>query len=244
MAEIYWTLVDAPAKSLAGSGGFLSESELEKFSTLRFPKRRDEWLLGRWAAKSLVHSMPTYQHYSLEEIEIRNAPEGAPYIRPPGEAASPDCLSISHRDRSALCALTMGSGLRVGVDLEKIEPRSTAFVADYFTPAEQALANAGQAGTSQAVVTLIWSAKEAMLKALGVGLRWDTRRVEVREIAGSPPEDGPQDQWQKLQVADQERPGRSWQAWWQRRGPFILTLTSFATGPADNPAAWLVEKSV
>ena len=114
--------------------GVLSPSELQKYSAFRFPKRRDEWLLGRWTAKALVHSLPAYQHYSLDQIEIHNAPEGAPYLQLPDRAAPAECLTISHSGNFALCALATGLNLQVGADLEKVEARTETFILDYFTP--------------------------------------------------------------------------------------------------------------
>ena len=48
------------------------------------------------------------------------------------------------------------------------------------------------------VVTLIWSAKESMLKALGVGLRRDTRTVEVQGLDGILPGGEAHGEWQKI----------------------------------------------
>jgi 4'-phosphopantetheinyl transferase len=238
---IYWKLVDSHQAPLE-TQGFLSQSELGKFSTFRFPKRRNEWLLGRWTAKSLVQSIPAYHDYSLDQIEIRNIPEGAPYIQLPGETTPTDCLTISHSEHLALCALAPGPDLRVGADLEKIEPRTEMFILDYFTPSERRLVDTYPAEARAIVVTLIWSAKESMLKALGVGLRWDTRQVEIREIGELVPGDATHSGWQKMQVGDLQQGNRHWGAWWQRRSNFIITLAGFMTGSAKIQSAFLVEK--
>ena len=47
-------------------------------------------------------------------------------------------ISLSHRSGAAICAVAP-AGVDLGCDLEVIEPRSEAFVADYFTVDEQAL---------------------------------------------------------------------------------------------------------
>ena len=47
-------------------------------------------------------------------------------------------ISISHRDGIAICAVTAGN-VMLGCDLELVETRSTAFIADYFTKTEQEL---------------------------------------------------------------------------------------------------------
>ena len=200
--SIYWILVDSKKAALEVSG-VLSPSELLKYSAFRFPKRRDEWMLGRWTAKALAHSIPAYQHYSLDQIEIRHALEGAPYLQLPERAAPAECLTISHSGNLALCALTTGLNLKVGADLEKVETRTETFILDYFTPAERQLVNKYPPEARAMVVTLIWSAKESMLKALGVGLRRDTRSVEVLGLDGQLPAGDDQGKWQKIQIGEQ-----------------------------------------
>ena len=74
---------------------------------------------------------------------------------------------------------------------------AAAFVADYFTPAEQALAHRAPSERDwQRVTNLIWSAKESALKVLRTGLRRDTRSVEV--TLG----DGDGDDWVPLTVEE------------------------------------------
>lgn len=224
--RIYWLLAEKTPASLCEAGAFLSPQECQKLSAMRFPKRRDAWLLGRWAAKSLIHNLPDYQNHSMPEIEIKNTPEGVPVICLPGGRTSPDCLSISHSGPLAFCALTQAPALMVGVDLEKIEPRSEDFIQDYFTPGEQRLVGSFPLEAKHAAVTLIWSMKEAMLKAIGVGLRWDTRQVEIREIRNENYGD-----WQEVIVSDLRQKNRPWTAWWQRRGDFLMTIAGFTEHP-------------
>jgi 4'-phosphopantetheinyl transferase len=237
---IFWTLVETPSDALDDSPGFLAAPEIRKLSGLRFPKRRQEWLLGRWTAKSLVKSTPAYQQYSLDQIEIHNDPGGAPRLYLDG-SISLDCLTISHRDHSAFCAFNPDGDLSIGADLETVEPRSPAFVADYFTPWERTLVEACRSESRESAACLIWSAKESMLKALGVGLRWDTRQVEIVEIAGLEADPGAGD-WHPLQVRDAIQGDRPWAAWWQRRRNYILTLAAYPGVPVDGPTIRLVEK--
>lgn len=238
---IFWMLLDSH-QELLESRGVLSPSELQKLSAFRFPKRRNEWLLGRRAAKALVHSIPAYRHYPLDQIEICNNAEGAPYLQLPGRAAPAECLTISHSENFALCALSTGLDLKVGTDLEKIEARTETFILDYFTPGERQLVEKYPAETRPIVVTLIWSVKESMLKALGIGLRRDTRSVEVLGLGGGLSADNDHGEWQKIQVGEQPTSQSAWLACWQRRDPFILTLAVCAATQAEIQSAQLMEK--
>jgi len=147
---------------------------------MRFPKRRNDWRLGRWTAKHAVAAclnLPTGVG-ALADIEILAAPSGAPEVfvhRRQADAA----ISLSHRDGTALC-MVAPAGIRFGCDLETIEPRSAAFIADYCTGVEQGLIARAPVELRDLLVCLIWSGKESALKALHMGLRLDTRCVCIR----------------------------------------------------------------
>jgi len=232
-ATVYWTLIDSFQAPLEDPTAFLTSLELEKLATFRFSKRRDEWLLGRWAAKSLLRNVPAYQHHCSRELEIRNEPAGAPYLCLADGTVLPGCLSISHRDGLALCALAPSPDLRVGIDLEKIESRTETFILDYFTEAEQAFVERCTAEARALAVTLVWSVKESMLKALRVGLHRDTRRVELHQLEDLLPVNGRGAEWQKIKVADLAQGSQPWAAWWRQWDKFVITLAAFSVESAE-----------
>ena len=78
----------------------------------------------------------------------------------------------------------------VGADIEHVEPRDPAFVRDFFTTGEAERVWRCPAKQRDTLVTVLWSAKEAVLKVLRLGLTVDTRRVELRHVVGlEPPTD-------------------------------------------------------
>jgi 4'-phosphopantetheinyl transferase len=108
------------------------------------------------------------------------------------------------------------AGTALGFDLELIEPRSDAFVNDYFTPVEQKLI-----GRDRLLhPTLLWSAKESALKALREGLRMDTRQVEV--CLGEQEEP---DGWKPLAVR-RLATGELFEGWWRRQGDLVMTVAA------------------
>ena len=156
---------------------WLSARETAHLSDLRFPKRRCDWRLGRWTAKCAVALYLGGLAAPFKDIEIRPTLSGAPEVVVTGERAE-FSISVSHRIGAAMVALAP-SGSPVGCDLECIEPHSESFVADYFTPEEQGVIRRSSACDHDALVALMWSAKESALKALHQGLRLDTRRLLV-----------------------------------------------------------------
>jgi 4'-phosphopantetheinyl transferase len=198
-----------------------------RLAGMPYTKRREEARLGRWTAKSTIALAIGLQPRNalLRSIVVRNAPDGAPeasvYGRPLGAV-----IAISDRADWAVCALMTGSH-RIGCDLELVEPRSAAFVRDYFTPAERKLVAASSAPEETA--NLIWSAKESALKVMRTGLRRDTRSVNVAlgdaVVAG----------WHRLEVTADE--GEVFPGWWRRCGSFLLTLAAeVATSPPRSLA--------
>ncbi len=158
---------------------WLSTWERMHVERLRIPKRRSDWLLGRWTAKRALAE--TLGWISVPErlvrIEVWPAVSGAPQPFVDGSPAA-FAISLSHAGAHAACAVGPADAA-LGCDLEVVEPRSNAFIADYFTAEEQtSLQQVPEDGRAE-LIAAIWSAKESALKAMHVGLRVDTRSVAV-----------------------------------------------------------------
>lgn len=213
---------------LPATADWLSAAERGQAGALRYAKRRTDFLLGRWTLKLAVSKVLGWPDDPgvLARIESRPAPTGAPRLYVDGQPAARG-VSLSDRAGYAVC-LVADRAVPVGCDVELVEPRSDAFVADYFTQAEQRLA--GPAGPARdTAANLIWSAKESALKVLGTGLRQDTRSVEVAVTELSPPERT----WSALQV--RTAAGQVFTGWWRRTGSFLVTACWPGGGPP--PAA-------
>ncbi len=204
---------------------FLSAAERGRLAGMRFAKRRRSWLLGRWAAKRLLQqALPG--HPEPAQIEIANEPGGAPRARITGEPI-PGCLTISHREDSALAAFTPDPRFAIGADLEWVENDNPDFLIDYLSPLEQSAA-AGLPPIERAQwMYLCWSAKEAVLKALRIGLRADPRDIELLDPAAGMPQT-----WTALDARSRLPGAENLRLWWQPRGNWVLTL-AVLNGPAD-----------
>lgn len=214
--------VDQLAFPLDNEVGFLSPNERQKLSSLRFPKRRTEWLHGRWTAKHLLSVSSTeWQAIPYDQIEVANATGGVPYYIT-YEKDLPIPLSISHREKLAFCALSFDSGYYIGADVEKIEPYPASFADTFFTREEIDAIHSYDAQQRDIWVVLVWSLKEAILKALGEGLRLDTRQIKIQPISGLDIDDSV---WRSVEFKlDLPMPG-SWQSWWRRYEDYILTIS-------------------
>jgi 4'-phosphopantetheinyl transferase len=162
-----------------GEEAWLNQWERAHLSRLQIPKRRADWLLGRWTAKMAVaaHLRLSDNPSDLARIEVWPLPSGAPRLFV-DESPAAISISLTHCGQIAVCALAPESAI-FGCDIESIESRSKAFVDDYFTEDERAAIDSVEQPERDRLVTVLWSAKESALKALRTGLRLDTRCIAV-----------------------------------------------------------------
>jgi 4'-phosphopantetheinyl transferase len=208
------TLLGASADEVPEGGAWLVPAERAVLARLNQPRRRDDWRLGRWAAKNAV---ATVLDLSAPEVEIRAAEDGAPEALRDGRLL-PVAISISHRAGVAVSAVA-APPRPVGCDLELVEPRAGAFAGEWFGPRERALLAAAPPGDHDLLVTVLWSAKESALKVGRCGLRGDPRSVEVSLGAGDTAG------WCPFAVRDRER-GVDLGGWWRRLDGLVLTVAA------------------
>jgi 4'-phosphopantetheinyl transferase EntD len=147
---------------------FLSRKESELFRTFKYVKRQKEWLGGRLAAKHAVSNLMGIGSTSeaMQQFSVLPAGSGAPMIV---DSSFPDnalpAISISHSDRFGVAMAAQGE--TCGIDIQKITEK-TQRVADRFcTGDERKLLdkNVPFLNTGERL-TLLWSAKEAVKKAM------------------------------------------------------------------------------
>ncbi len=205
---------------------WLSPLEAQRAAGMRFAKRRNDFLVSRWTAKQALAMALGPDADVPHEVEVRPAPTGAPLVFVRQERAH---CSVSLTDRAGWAVCLVGPpGHWVGCDLELVEERTPAFVADWFTPPERALVAAAGA-QDDLVANLVWSAKESALKVLQTGLRRDTRTVEVTL------HDARAGEWRALSVRAAE--GAVFPGWWCRHGDFVLTVAADTALPPPTALA-------
>jgi len=235
MMDVYW--LQQNQADVGSRDDWLSDAETTYLEEMRFAKRRADWRLGRWTAKTALAAYLNLPLRSFPNLEIRPAKSGAPQAYFLNQACAVS-ISLSHRDAKAVCALA-DAHAALGCDLELVEPRSDNFVADYFTTEEQGLISRARIADRDELVTLLWSAKESTLKALGTGLRLDTRSVVVELLFAGSKGDSLHYPWQPLQVRYGDL--QMFCGWWQRVGNCLTTMVSI---PASKPPTQLSTNSL
>ncbi len=179
-------------------GAHLTLTMPEQDSWYNIPEtgaRRLEWLMGRIAAKDVLRQWmqeKLKENLAPADFEIRTTETGKPYAVSPsmGFIPMPD-ISISHSEGYAVAAVApmeKNIGLDVQI-LSAVNPDS--LLVSGFTDQEKKLidesGNRLQAsgdrlqGRDRAVIAL-WSAKEAVVKAIGSGLEGDPKQWVVESI--------------------------------------------------------------
>jgi 4'-phosphopantetheinyl transferase len=207
---------------------WLSARERRTAAGLRVRRRRRDWRLGRFTAKAAVGA---WLSVAPERVEILPAPDGAPEAWVDGERA-PVSVSLSHRAGRALAAVAQAPAV-VGCDLERVEPRSGAFVREWLAPAEHGLLAAHGEADRARLTNLVWTAKEAAAKVRREGLRLVVRRAGVAP-PGAGAADGP---WRALQVqwGDGCAPTAGW---WRAEPGWVMTIAGDLSPPRALDARW------
>jgi 4'-phosphopantetheinyl transferase len=206
----------------------LSPREERILAGLGHVPRRRKWLMGRAAVKRLVGDMLGEGEGRVPDrkISVLNQPSGEPFVLIEGKGGWGRAISISHRSTVGLAAAPLDESARIGADVETIEPRDPALVRQFYTDSEAQIVEAAGQDRDE-IVSRIWSAKEAVLKLLGLGLRIDTRGVLVNlngeAFAGCP------EGWEPLDVkVIAELPRQSMldslRVMWRREAGYVLTV--------------------
>jgi len=148
----------------------LSSTEKERAARFRFDEDRARCIVARgalrWIASSYCGVPPT-------ELEFETGAHGKPKLQ--GETPALE-FNVSHSGEFVLIGI---APLPCGVDIERIRPglREQEIAERFFCPQEVQWLSRTQMGFAR-----LWTAKEAIIKALGGGLSIPLSSVDVTSI--------------------------------------------------------------
>ncbi|WP_410670271.1 beta-ketoacyl synthase N-terminal-like domain-containing protein [Amycolatopsis sp. cmx-4-68] len=164
---------------------YLAGAERDAYDR-RPPRGRRQWLLGRIAAKDAVRQFLWARgepEMFPAELRIGNDDAGRPFVTGAyGRELPPLTVSVAHRAEVGVAIARRGP---CGIDVEEVAARAESTLDAALGAAEQALF-AGLAGDPERWFARFWTAKEAVAKLLGTGLRGEPRDFEV--VAAAPGE--------------------------------------------------------
>jgi 4'-phosphopantetheinyl transferase len=125
----------------------------------------------------LLDVLARYVGRTAEEIRLVAGEHGRPRLA--DEPAATLDFNWSHCADHA--AVALARGLAPGIDIERLDERANALrlAQRYFHPAEIAALAALPAQARSRAFLELWTAKEALLKALGRGLAFGLHRLQV-----------------------------------------------------------------
>ena len=157
---------------------FLSESEKKQAAAFKFAAKREGFLLGRLAAKRALS--PLLAEPDLQQIEIRAGVYGQPLVRHPRAADAEVTVSHSH---GLAVALAYPAEYPMGIDLETIAAVAAEVVIGEIEASPPELTWVATGGVDAATACcVLWTAREALVKSLKVGLNSPLGMLALTEI--------------------------------------------------------------
>ena len=145
----------------------LSSKELDKFNSFGSEKRKNDFLLGRYSAKRALSFLK--KHSFMREINIDNGVFNQPIL-----FDNEFDVTISHSGNFG-GAIVFDKRFPTGLDLEKIDESSQKALASYINK-EEINENSIQK------LTIAWTLKEALSKALRCGLVISSNLLEIENF--------------------------------------------------------------
>ncbi|MDE2155493.1 MAG: 4'-phosphopantetheinyl transferase superfamily protein [Xanthomonadaceae bacterium] len=134
---------------------------------------------GRAPLRSVLAS---YLGIDVQQVILTDGEHGRPAL---DRVRDPSLdFNWSHSGDHALIAIARS--IRPGIDLEclRTRPRALDIARRYFTADEAAAVSAVPAASRSAVFLELWTAKEAVLKALGRGIAFGLNRLSISGAGG------------------------------------------------------------
>ena len=160
--------------------GWLNEAERDRATRLVREQDRQHYVLAHGGLRAVLSQ---YLGISPSAVILARTEAGKPFLKIDGSRHSALTFNLSHAHTRALIAITKSQ--EVGIDLEWVRPEVeiTKLSERYFAPSEHAAIMQATEGQRATIFFRHWVAKEALLKAQGIGLRGlsDCEVVLVRD---------------------------------------------------------------
>ena len=165
--------LDIDADKIRGLEALLQPDECGRAARFRFPEHRAHFIAARGILRSILG---IHLGCLPQDLRFAYGEHGKPNLAEP--AGTRIEFNLSHSASLAIYAVTLGR--RVGVDVERIKPDGSwlRIAEQYFTAPEAAALAALPEEAMRNQFFEMWAAKEARLKALGVGLRFPLENAE------------------------------------------------------------------
>lgn len=164
--EVYWTLLPEamPRKELEENVTILDPEERQRYDRYPVASKKVQFMTGRLMLKTLLaRRLGIAPH----EVRLSQNPYGKPSLHEQHGQAKV-YFNLSHTDGLVVCVLSPWDG--VGIDVEREDRDARKAMPLAFLPDEIAFIQGWSTEVEQlAAFHLLWTRKEAVIKAVGMG---------------------------------------------------------------------------
>jgi 4'-phosphopantetheinyl transferase len=173
--------VTDPAVDALADRGLCSDAERARAEAFRTAEGGRS-LLARRAALRIV--LARYLGSVPGDVRLVVAPGGKPVALPTANQTNPTALAFSVGHSGALYCIAVGAERSVGCDVERVRtvPRAEAIAARWFGPGEARVLAGLPAADVELAFMELWTAKEALAKRHGAGLRLMQGQREEEDV--------------------------------------------------------------
>lgn len=173
--HIWRASLDLPGEEIEKLISLLSEDELTRANKFRFLEHKNSFIAARGILRLLLGHYLTIEP---QDLKFDYGDRGKPRLR---ETKSPKSLqfNISHSQKYALFGFVCDRS--IGVDLEYLREMKDAvkIARRFFSDREFELISSLDVSQQSRIFFQLWTAKEAYLKAIGVGLAGSLANIEI-----------------------------------------------------------------
>lgn len=170
IVDIWTWRLDADDETTGALSALLSEDERQRADRFVTPRLSRRWIAGRAGMRQILAGKLSQK---AEALVFDVGQHGKPFL---SELDSPFPFNLSHSEDLAALAI---SDQEVGVDVERMEPLSREVAEMFFSPEEVTALDATPEEARMNAFYRCWTAKEAVLKAIGSGLTLPGRSFTV-----------------------------------------------------------------
>lgn len=170
IVDLYYADMDDPSLDTTALGRSLSLQEQARAKRYRFDLHRRRFIIGRGALRYLLSDVIGCD---ASELTLVAQPAGKPAI-----CAGP-AFNVSHSEQHLLIGIAAEGRLGVDIEVRREHDDAMALARCHFCAEEIAALEAFPPEQLSAAFLRIWTRKESLLKALGVGLSQSLDGISV-----------------------------------------------------------------
>ncbi|MEL6493783.1 MAG: 4'-phosphopantetheinyl transferase superfamily protein [Cyanobacteria bacterium J06623_7] len=172
--HIWRANLELPLSNLERLTTFLSADEIIRANRFRFPQHQRRFIASRGILRQLLGN---YLGINASKLVFAYEARGKPFLALPQNQSLQ--FNISHSHEYALLAFTREHQIGVDIEYQRPIPDALKIANRFFSATESQLLKQAPESEQANLFFQLWTAKEAYLKALGMGLSGSLSSVEI-----------------------------------------------------------------